>query len=208
MSSVLDRRTFPAGQRIITEESTDRNAYIIEKGLVEITKGGDSVDNLLGTMAKGSIFGEISLVDGGPRTATVVALTNVTAVVVPLKVYLEKTADADPFLTALIRVLVKNLRSYGDRHHTRYELHEQGLLRIGDVEHICSFLDMSIGGTGVLVDGKLTPGTIVDVSCGKMPYVSARVIKIRGEHAHLCFNSDRDDRLAIAKLLDGFKLVE
>ena len=60
----------------------------------------------------------------------------------------------------------------------------------------------------MLVDGKLTPGTIVDVSCGKMPYVSARVIKIRGEHAHLCFNSDRDDRLAIAKLLDGFKLVE
>ena len=208
MGSVLDRRTFPAGQRIITEDSTDRNAYIIEKGLVEITMGGDLVDNLLGTMAKGSIFGEISLVDGGPRTATVVALTNVTAVVIPLKVYLEKTEKADPFLTALIRVLVKNLRSFGDRHHTRYELNEPGFMKIGDVEHVCSFLDMSIGGAGVLVDGNLAPGTIVDVSCGEMPYVSARVLNVRKGHAHLCFNSDRDDRMAIAKMLDGFKLVE
>ena len=53
--------------------------YVIEQGRVSITAPDERGDHLvLDTLGPGGVFGEISLLDGGRRTATVRALTDVS----------------------------------------------------------------------------------------------------------------------------------
>lgn len=50
--------------------------YVILEGEAKVEREGKSLDRL----GPGEFFGEISLLDGGPRTASVVATTPVTAI--------------------------------------------------------------------------------------------------------------------------------
>ena len=63
---------FKKGDTIIKDGDTDREAYIIESGEVEVLKN----DIQLCILEKHSIFGEIGWLEHIPRTATVKALTD------------------------------------------------------------------------------------------------------------------------------------
>ncbi|MEJ2270283.1 MAG: cyclic nucleotide-binding domain-containing protein, partial [Desulfobulbaceae bacterium] len=65
---------FKKGATIIHEGTTGSNAYLILSGSVEVFKkvGGEKL--VLSRLVKGNIFGEMSLVDEKPRSATIVAL--------------------------------------------------------------------------------------------------------------------------------------
>ncbi len=53
--------------------------FVVEAGHVAITAPDDRGDHItLDTLGPGGVFGEISLLDGGPRTATVRAVTSVS----------------------------------------------------------------------------------------------------------------------------------
>jgi CRP-like cAMP-binding protein len=57
----------PVGDVITTEGESGIAFFLIMDGAVEISSGGRT----LRTLGRGDHFGEISLIDGGPRTATV-----------------------------------------------------------------------------------------------------------------------------------------
>ncbi len=58
-------------------------AYIVRKGVVEISTKNDTGERLaLETARVGDFFGEISLLDGGPRTASVVVIEDLEAILV------------------------------------------------------------------------------------------------------------------------------
>jgi CRP/FNR family transcriptional regulator, cyclic AMP receptor protein len=65
------------GQIIFNEGSRSDYAFIIEDGQVEVSRrrkdGNIEVVDILG---RNDIFGEIGMIDGGPRSATVTALEN------------------------------------------------------------------------------------------------------------------------------------
>lgn len=63
----------PAGTVIATEGEPGAGLFVIEKGEAEVTIGGKRVNKL----KKGDFFGEMALLDGGPRTATVTATTDI-----------------------------------------------------------------------------------------------------------------------------------
>ncbi len=63
----------PAGTVIATEGEPGAGLFVIEKGQAEVTIGGKRVNKL----KKGDFFGEMALLDGGPRTATVTATTDI-----------------------------------------------------------------------------------------------------------------------------------
>jgi CRP-like cAMP-binding protein len=65
-----------AGSILTTENEYGREAFIIADGIAEVRVGGRAVSSV----GAGDLVGEMSLLDSGPRTATVVALT-------PLRVY-------------------------------------------------------------------------------------------------------------------------
>ncbi len=63
---------------IISEGEIETSFYIISKGGVEVLKGGTSV----GRMSQGDCFGEVSFFNQEPRTATIVARTDVSLMIV------------------------------------------------------------------------------------------------------------------------------
>lgn len=62
-------RTFAAGDVIAEEGSSGIGFFVIESGTAKATHG----DIVIGELGPGSSFGEVALIDEGPRSATVIA---------------------------------------------------------------------------------------------------------------------------------------
>ena len=73
MAEKIKSHQFDPGQVILRENTPGDSAYIILSGEVEITKIIEGQRVVLDTLGPGSIFGEMSLLDGSPRSATVTA---------------------------------------------------------------------------------------------------------------------------------------
>ncbi|MBX9609238.1 MAG: DUF1003 domain-containing protein [Gammaproteobacteria bacterium] len=72
----LQRVRCEAGQQVFAYGDPARSMYIVQSGEIELslrTKTGESI--IFGVLGAGDFFGEISLLDGGPRTATARAMT-------------------------------------------------------------------------------------------------------------------------------------
>src|SRR6188472_3583209 len=66
---------FPAGATIVEEGTTGGRFYLLTVGQVDVLVNSHRVTGL----GPGGSFGEIALIDEGPRTATVVARSDVEA---------------------------------------------------------------------------------------------------------------------------------
>jgi pyruvate,water dikinase len=72
IARLLKERHFAKGETVIMEGSGGAAFFIIESGEVTVSvKGEDRA-----TLGPGDYFGELALIDGGPRSATVVAATD------------------------------------------------------------------------------------------------------------------------------------
>jgi CRP-like cAMP-binding protein len=68
-------RNFPAGTRILRRGDTGIALYVILSGRVAVTHPSEdgSAETELRQIGPGEVFGEIALIDGGPRSANVTA---------------------------------------------------------------------------------------------------------------------------------------
>jgi len=69
--SHMERRKFPAGVTLLEAATIDRTLYIIVGGSVSAILVQQGKERELGIIGEGSVFGEISFLDGGPRTAAI-----------------------------------------------------------------------------------------------------------------------------------------
>lgn len=74
-------RELRAGTTLMEQGQTGREAYVLLKGTATIKRNGKKI----ATAKPGAVIGELSLLDRGPRTATVIADTDVTLLVVSEK---------------------------------------------------------------------------------------------------------------------------
>jgi CRP/FNR family transcriptional regulator, cyclic AMP receptor protein len=100
-------RSYKAGEVIFREGDPAEELFIIKSGKVEIRLG----NRLLDTLPELSIFGEMALIDHGPRSATAVALTDATIVPVGEKQFLFLVSRTPHFALNVMRVLVQRLRT-------------------------------------------------------------------------------------------------
>src|SRR5436190_1742279 len=75
LSRTFTERTFPAGREITTQGAGGIGFFVIEDGEAVVTVAGDERR----TLGSGDYFGEIALIDDGPRSSTVTAITDVRA---------------------------------------------------------------------------------------------------------------------------------
>src|SRR5215813_4669435 len=68
---------YAAGEVIVQENDVGDTAYIIEQGQVEVSKALDAHPVHLAYLGAGETFGEMSMIDEKPRSATVTAVTEV-----------------------------------------------------------------------------------------------------------------------------------
>jgi CRP-like cAMP-binding protein len=62
----------PTGSVIALEGESGAGLFVIDQGTADVTIGGRRVNRL----GEGDFFGEMALLDGGPRTATVTATSD------------------------------------------------------------------------------------------------------------------------------------
>ena len=110
----LERIKIQAGEAIFDEGDFGDRAYIVEDGIIEISRkvGGEKMT--LGTVEKNGIFGEMALIDESNRIASAVAVIDTVLIPVPKVAIQSILANADPLLRKLVSVLVSNARSLSD----------------------------------------------------------------------------------------------
>ena len=67
IATQVEEMDFPVGRVLCTEGTHGGDFFILESGAADVTRGGKKI----ATMQSGDFFGEIAVIDGGPRTATV-----------------------------------------------------------------------------------------------------------------------------------------
>lgn len=108
---ILDRKVVASGAYIFREGDDGDRAYLVQEGTIEIVRRrADGTEVILGEIAKGGIFGEMALVDDRPRMASARAMTGATLLVVTRDQFREKLDAADPFIRALLKIFVRNIR--------------------------------------------------------------------------------------------------
>jgi CRP-like cAMP-binding protein len=121
VSKIINKKDFNAGETIFTETENGESLYIIRKGEVKACRQApDGELFTLTTMKEGEIFGEMSFLDGRPRSATVVALTDIETYVIE-KSDFETLVDEYPRVTyKLLKNIVFTIHSIVRGMNTRY----------------------------------------------------------------------------------------
>jgi CRP/FNR family cyclic AMP-dependent transcriptional regulator len=106
----VDEVETEAGQVLIGQEESGQELMIIVDGTAEVTRDGRHVRDL----GPGEVIGEISLLDGGPRTATVIAREPTTVLSISKRAF-DTVLDRVPGLShELLRALAARLRDATD----------------------------------------------------------------------------------------------
>jgi CRP/FNR family transcriptional regulator, cyclic AMP receptor protein len=100
--------TFPAGTVLAEEGSVGAEFMVLVEGTVEVSTGG----TVLSQLGPGDFFGEIALLDGGPRTATVTAKTEVVAEVIDERDFRVLLYDVPSLSRKLLVGVAKRLRAH------------------------------------------------------------------------------------------------
>ena len=91
---LLVERTIATGAVIVAEGEPATELFVIRSGQVEVTKRADAGrEHRLTTLGAGASFGELTLVDRGPRSASVRALEPTTVAVLSMAALDRATAD-------------------------------------------------------------------------------------------------------------------
>lgn len=76
LADCSNRVRFRTDQEILRLGHHNASLFLVEDGLLHVRRGAKGHNVLLGRLEPGSFFGEISLFDPGPTTATVHAVTD------------------------------------------------------------------------------------------------------------------------------------
>jgi CRP-like cAMP-binding protein len=104
-------RTYRRGEALFSEGDVADRVFLVERGWVTLriaTPSGGEV--ILGLWGSGDVLGELSALDGEPRTATALAVDEVEAVVAPASA-MRGLLERQPELAGeLLRLLASRLR--------------------------------------------------------------------------------------------------
>src|SRR5947209_7765008 len=109
----MKRRDFPPNQLIVREGAPGNSMFFITAGLVEVRKkdAGTGIDFLLTEMGPGQNFGEMSLLTGKPRTASVMSMQPTTCAVLEQKDFQDLMMQFPKMGLALTTILADRVES-------------------------------------------------------------------------------------------------
>ena len=107
----IDLLSYPAGQNIFSFGDPGHALYIVRSGEVEIYLKNDQGEKIVvETSTAGDIFGEVSLLDNGPRTAWVTAITDVEVLRLDRQHFEDYVRQYTPAALNLLSVAARRLR--------------------------------------------------------------------------------------------------
>jgi CRP/FNR family transcriptional regulator len=116
ISRVSVARNFPAGVRVFHEGDHSDACYLVRKGDLRVTREHpDGRAIALATLGPGDLFGELAMLDGEARSASVETLTDSELLALPAADVRRLLADHPEISVKLIGALTKRLRETNER---------------------------------------------------------------------------------------------
>lgn len=106
LASIMDELSFPANHRIFREGEEGRSLYIVVSGRVRVHLRSQE----LTTLEKGTCFGEMSLFDAEPRSASVTTINACDCLVLTQQQLYEAIDETPGIAVNIIRLLSRRIR--------------------------------------------------------------------------------------------------
>ena len=107
----IPEMSISAGQHVLAEGTSGAAMYIIRSGSVAVRLNGITVEEI----GEGGIFGEMALIERSTRSAEILALTDVTVVMLDEKKFLQLVAKVPHFSMMVMRTLARRIRKMNAR---------------------------------------------------------------------------------------------
>src|SRR4051812_11420966 len=116
IASVAIPRTYPKGVRVFHEGDHSDACYIVRSGDLRVTREhSDGRAIALATLGPGDIFGELAMLDGGTRSASVETLSDCALLGLPATDVRRVIADHGDIASKLIVAITRRLRETNER---------------------------------------------------------------------------------------------
>jgi CRP/FNR family transcriptional regulator, cyclic AMP receptor protein len=103
-------RSYKKGETIVKEGEQAVAFFVIIKGKVEVVQGSGKKAQMLNTLGPGQTFGEMALLDGAPRAATITTLEDTTCLVLSRWDFVAELQTNPHMAVAMLPVLSRRLR--------------------------------------------------------------------------------------------------
>lgn len=111
LASVMDELSFPAKHTIFTQGQEGRSLYIVVLGQVRVHIG----TNDLAQLGQGACFGEMSLFDAEPRSASVSTMTACECLVLTQQQLYDAIEETPGIAVNIIRLLSRRIRDLNQK---------------------------------------------------------------------------------------------
>ncbi len=109
-------RRYAANEQILDRDSTARDVFLVVEGRVEVVNYSLSGREVaFGQVRAGGYFGELSAIDGQPRSATIIALEESLVLIVPPDVFTTMLTHTPNAALQVLRRLAHIIRTADDR---------------------------------------------------------------------------------------------
>ena len=111
LASLARVRVYKARETIVEKGDPARELFVLLRGRAKVlTRGAEGADAALNVMGSGQVFGEVALLDGQPRSATVIALEECEVAVIDLQAFRDFLVSSPPVAFELLGVLARRVR--------------------------------------------------------------------------------------------------
>lgn len=108
--SQLEWVSFPHRHNVFREGESGDRMYIITSGRVKVACAGPNSESLIAVLGPSDIFGELALLDPGPRTSTVTTITVVRAATMTRPALRSWMSQEPEVAEQMLRLLARRLR--------------------------------------------------------------------------------------------------
>ncbi len=97
------------GEVIFKDGDPGDEMYLIKSGKIRISKPAGEVEKTLAVLKEGDFFGEMSVIDGSPRSATATAIEPAELVIFDREVFMNQVRE-NPLIEYVLHTLIRRLR--------------------------------------------------------------------------------------------------
>ena len=109
----VDEISVDAGRVLTTQGDFGREAFVIVEGTARVEIDGNEV----ATLGPGQQFGELALLDGGSRTATVTAVTPMELIVISQRAFLSLLDEVPGLSRRILASMAATIRELDTLHN-------------------------------------------------------------------------------------------
>ena len=116
VAALAQRKRYQARENVVQQSDPAGDLFVIVAGHLKVVNAGaEGRDTAINLMGPGELIGEVTLFDGGPRSATVSALEPCELLVIRREPFLRLVEGQPKIAMELLRVMAQRLRRLTER---------------------------------------------------------------------------------------------